>query len=227
MCAPSAARRFSSLVGFGPTYERSRMPSGTQTRQLFYGVLIAGLCLVALIAIVGFLSGDFGETDARILATTFAVVVYSATSLAGLTLIGRGKAAVFAFLAIGASIAGFIAAMAFIWSESPSDSDGTWKAEFMFLVVALAAADAALLILRQRQTDAPAVEALVVCTIGAMAVLASMTVMAILKELEDEGYYRFLAVIAVLWMLGTFLIPIVRKASQGSPGKETPEQRSS
>lgn len=194
-----------------------------QVRQLFYRVLIAGLCLIALVAIVGFLSGDFDETDARVLGTTFALVVYSATSLAGYSLLSRQKAVALGYAGIAASLLGFLTAMNLVWSDSGFDSDGTWKSSFVFLIVALAAAHTALLVLRQQKTDPPSVEAVVGCTIGAISVLASMLVIAILKEVEDEGYYRFLGVIAVLWVLGTILVPVVRKA-QGSRTLESRDQ---
>jgi hypothetical protein len=194
-----------------------------QARQLFYRVLIAGLCLTALVAIVGFLSGDFDETDARVLGTTFALVVYSSTGLAGFSLLSRQRAVALAYAGIASSLLGFLTGMNLIWSDSGFDSDGAWKSAFVFLIVALAAAHTALLVLRQRKTDPPSVEAAVRCTIAAIAVLASMLVIALLKEVEDEGYYRFLGVIAVLWVLGTILVPVVRKA-QGSRTVESRDQ---
>ncbi len=46
------------------------------------GAGVVALCVAALTAIVAFLVGDFDETEARIFATSLALVVYSLTGLA-------------------------------------------------------------------------------------------------------------------------------------------------
>jgi hypothetical protein len=42
------------------------------------------------------------------------------------------------------------------------------------------------------------------------AVLATMIVIAILEEIQDSTYYRWLGAVTVLWTLGTLLVPTVR-----------------
>jgi hypothetical protein len=196
----------------------------TQARQLFYRIVVAALCVTALVAIVGVLSGDFDETDARIIGTTIALVVYSSTSLAGFALLNRAMAPILGYAGIAASALGFLTWMNLIWSDSGFESEGTWKLAFLFLVLALGAAHASLLILRQRRTDPPSVRAVVGLTLVLITVLASMLVIALLQEVEDETYYRFLGVVAVLWVLGTILVPVLRKA-QSAPTEESQVKR--
>ena len=200
------------------------MQARTQARQLFYRIVVAALCVTALVAILGFLSGDFDETDARVIGTTIALVVYSSTSLAGFSLLNRAMAALLGYAGIAASALGFLTWMNLIWSDSGFETEGTWKAAFLFLVLALGTAHASLLILRQRRTDPPAVRAVIGSTLFLIATLASMLVIALLEEVESGTYYRFLGVVAVLWVLGTILVPVLRKA-QSAPAEESRVKR--
>jgi hypothetical protein len=183
-----------------------------QAKRLFYGVLIASLCLIALIAIAAILGGDFGETEARVVGTVLGIAVYSATSFAQVPLLERRPdLAWLAWCGIAASAIGFVVVVSAIWSES--DSSGTWRSATIFLVIAVSLANTAVLISRRRPGDGPAVRMVLGLTIGAVATLALLLIAELSEHgTHGESFYRLLGVVAVLWVLGMLLLPILRKA---------------
>jgi hypothetical protein len=183
-----------------------------QAKKAFYRILVGSLCLVAFLAILIILAGDFDDTDARIIGTIFAIVLYSWTAyVQSLLADRRPELALLALAGIGASIVGFLTALPPIWSDDGSSEQ--WRLAGTFVVIALTLADVALLLVARRETDGQAVRSIVSLTIVAVSIVAVMLV----AELSEHGtygdsYYRFVGVMAVLWALGTLLAPVLRRA---------------
>jgi hypothetical protein len=193
-----------------------------RARQLFYMTVITALCVTTPIAVVVLLSGDFGETDARIVGTALAMVAFSSASLAGFSLRRRAISVVVSYACIAASALGFVAWVNLIWSDSGFDSDGTWKPAVVLLILTVAVTQASLLILGARDTENRSVQAALGSTLAMIVVLSSMLVIALLKEIEDETYYRFLGAVTILWALGTILVPVLRRARSLRVERVTP-----
>jgi hypothetical protein len=187
-----------------------------------YAVLIGSLCLVALLAISAILTGEFGETDARILGTALSVALYIATATSGATLASRKpQFTALAYAGMAVSAIGFLVTAHAIWQEDPSD--GEWETVGVFLVLSIALAHISLLISRTRQDDGPVITSVLIGTIASIAILATMVISDITNN-GDEGdsFYRFMGVMAVLWVLGTLLLPIMRRARPGPRERVSP-----
>ena len=188
--------------------------SSSRRRSLARALAVAAvgaLCLAALVAIVIFLFGQFGETEARLLGTAVSVAGYSLTGLAATTMLGR-RPTWLAPLGLGASGAGFVLMVTLIWT---SPNDGLLpRATMSVLVLAVAISHAALLL--PRRADLPLPGVVLRATLAASAVLAAMLIALILFAMEPgEFYFRLLGVAAVLDVLGTLLVPILRKVGSG------------
>jgi bacteriorhodopsin len=79
------------------------------------------------------------------------------------------------------------------------------------MALAGSSAWASLLVSRRRDTDAVAVAWTLATTTAAIAVLAVTMIGMILREDPSEFSFRLLGVVAVLAVLGTLLLPIVRR----------------
>jgi hypothetical protein len=171
------------------------------------------LCLAGLVSIGIFLFGTFGETETRLLATALAVAGYSLTGLAATMRVGR-RPFWLAPLGIGVSSIAFGLMVVLIWSDPEGDLLG--RAAGSVTVVAVAIAHASLLL--PRHADQRAAKAVLAGTLAASTVLATMLVVLMLFALEPgERYLRWLGVFAVLTVLGTLLVPLLRKMT-GRPG---------
>lgn len=186
-----------------------------QARQLFYRILIGSLCLLALFAIVAIVSGDFNNTDEHILGTLLALVLYATTSFLQVPLLERRPdAAIFAYFGVALSVLGFVTMLNSIWSAGSTDDE--WRLAAILLVLTLANANVSVLVARRREGDTSAVTTVFWVTIGAIVVIALMLVAALADDGSDfaEGYWRFLGVAAVVWVLGLVLLPTLRKAQR-------------
>ncbi len=147
------------------------------------------------------------------MATTLAVAGYSLTGLAVTTRVGR-RPFWLAPLGIGVSSIGFGLTIALIWSAPEDDLLG--RVAGSVTVVAVAVAHASLML--PRHADQRAAKAVLAGTQAALAVLATMLVAVMLFALEPgERYFRLVGVVAVLTVLGTLLVPLLRKVL-GRPG---------
>lgn len=176
---------------------------------------IGALCLAALVAIGILPLGSFGETEGKVLLTVVGIAGYSMLGLAATTAIGRDPAWLGpAGLAISAVAFGLFVAL--IWAAPEQSLLGRLMGTFLVLAVALVHA-ALLLLLTGRVGEGP------LCTVRratlvASSVLAGMIIGPLLFDWEPSGaYFRVLGAAAVLAVLGTLLVPILRKLAAGTP----------
>lgn len=177
--------------------------------------LIALLVGAGLLLIMVILSGsELDETSGKGLGTAVAFAVYSLTAMAGVTLAARRPdAALFAYMVAGVSALAFLAATVAIWSEPDS---GGWELPGILFVLALGGGHGALLLKGAREGDAEAVRAirlLVLIAIAALCLMAAIEISAHGSDMDP----RLLGVTAVLYLLGTALLPLVRRTSSPAP----------
>ena len=177
---------------------------------MFLWALVAFLSVTALLAIVIFLRGRFEEAEVKILLTTVALAVYSLTALCGAALIDHARAGAFGYATIVVSALALVLALVSIWADE-GESEGLVKTTFVFMALAASSAWASLLISRRRSTDAAPVTWTLAGTTAAIAGLAVTVIGMILRDDPSEFSFRLLGVIAVLAVLGTLLLPIVRR----------------
>ena len=196
-----------------PPTMRGDTPGFSAVKRTLLGALVGALAVAALLAIGILLRGRFGETEGRILLTVLAMVTYSLTGLAGADLVARGRAAWLGMLGVALSGVGFLTAATLIWGDLSWD---LFRAAWSAGVLAVAAAHATVLVPRREEGDGKVVTVVLNATFGLIALLAGMLVSVILAEGDvGEGFFRLLGVVAVLDVLGTLLVPILRRAMDG------------
>ena len=184
-------------------------------KRTFLLTMIVSLSISALIGIVIFLFGNFGETEGRLLMTTLTIGGYSLTGLCCSVLFEKKRFTGLAVAGIGASFLGFLFTLLVIWEALDMESEWTWKGLFLFLIVAFSTAHMSLLLLIQ--SDNRLVKGSLAATVGFIAIVAAMLIWFTFTgfDIEEEFFYRLLGVFAILDVLGTIVTPILHKVYSG------------
>ena len=140
-------------------------------------VTIGSFSVAALLGVLALLSGDFGETQWRILATTLLVGVSSVLVLSYLATHGTRAWALGAAGAV-ADLTLVVATLVLIWVESAFDTDAVAETAGVTLILALTLAQLSLLVLRA--ASRPGLRPLVLSTGLLAAVLAVLLSAAVL-----------------------------------------------
>lgn len=177
-------------------------------KKFFLRTLIAALCVSALIGIVVFLIGDFGETELRLLLTTLATGGFSLTGLCCATIQDREDLRSYSLLGVAASALGFLVTLCVIWEII--DAEKIWKLMAVLIIVAVALAHVSLLLLIKPKKQI--VKNILLATICCVAILAVMLIVSTLIDFDlPEFYFRLLGVVAILDVLGTIATPVVNR----------------
>ena len=99
------------------------------------------------------------------------------------------------------------------WSGGADNDPAVWllKTAGSLTVFSLALAQVAILLARRSTSDRRLVDTSIgLASIGALGVAALLTV-AMVGEVGDEYFYRWVGVAVVIWLLGAALVPIGRK----------------
>ena len=170
---------------------------------------IASLCGSALIAIVSILAeASIDETTTRVLMTTGALTLYSLTALACNALMtSRADLSSLGLAGIATSALGLVSVVLAIWIDQPGD-DGLARFAGSLLIATLAIAHSCVLMRSPR--DGSPRDLLRLATTGLGATLAALSILPIAAADGDLFAGRAVAVVAVLFLLGNVLIPLVR-----------------
>jgi peptidoglycan/LPS O-acetylase OafA/YrhL len=192
-------------------------------RRTLSWAFVAALCAAALTAVGAIATGDFDETDGRVLGTSLGFAVFSATTAAGASLRFRrsGEMRVLGLATMLLSIAAFLLLLVALWID---DGDSAWRWFGSAALLAFACSHASLVSGALRDTDTPLVRGLGWTSIALGLVDAFFGVLAVSGAVDvvDEGFARLVAVLVVLLLLTTALPPILRRLRRGAaPGSET------
>lgn len=185
-------------------------------RRISLKTFIVFLVLTALIAIVSVLVGRMGETQFKILATTFTISAAGVFSMVAAAFIESRGRAWLGLVGLAAAGAAGVLFLVGIWAEM--EDDEFWKTTGTTAVIAVAFAHSFLLSLPRLDKRQNWVQPVTVATIG---LLAAQIIGAIWGETDSELYIRLLIVVAILVGLETIVIPILMKLRKG----EGPEKR--
>ncbi|HEX4930085.1 MAG TPA: hypothetical protein VFV62_05180, partial [Gaiellaceae bacterium] len=179
------------------------MPAHTSTpmtgsRALLL-VVAALMCAAAALAIGILLFGDFGDTEGRVLITTFLLAAHGALAVPAAILWDQrrlpGLAALVAVLAALAATLNTVA----VWSDAGDQFGKTIGTVMVFLVVSVVTAALAA---RPRHR-------LFLPSVALAFVVATMATVAIWAEIERSGYLRLLGALVVLCVLLVALQPLL------------------
>ena len=186
----------------------------TAIRKLSLKIFLGFLGLTALIAIISVLSGEFGELQWKILATSFTISAASICSMSCAAFIEKKRLIELGISGIIFSVASAILLIAGMWLEI--DSEGYWKTTITLVIAAVAFAHAFLLVLPELDDNQKWVQRVSSVSIG---ILALQIAVAVWGEINNEGYYRLLAVVAIIVGLETLAIPMLMKLRKGNGQK--------
>jgi hypothetical protein len=180
-----------------------------KTGRILLWTAIVTFCGAALASIIVILSGGFGDTEAKILLSSFSIAAYSLAGLIATARFGR-RPLFLAPAGLGSAALGLVLTLALIWTEAGNDA--LWRIALSVMVIAGAIAHANLLLGNQERKDPAAL--VLKATFAVSALLTALIVVPILAAGEPGGgYWKLVAVLAVLLVLGTLVVPIVRKMS--------------
>lgn len=194
-------------------------PAVRGLRRAAIVVVIVSLLLAGALGILALLSGQFGETQGRILLTTLAVAAFGLTALCHLA-IASHRFRIVGYVGIAASVAALVPALVLIWSwfDLSESMDEWFRALGVLTILAITLAQANLL-LRFASATRAIVRVGLIVTLAAAAIVAIMLWLPILTDGSipggDTGYWRFFGVIAILDVIGTIAVPIIGLVLRG------------
>jgi len=180
-------------------------------KKIFLKSVIISLLLSAFTGIIVFLVGDLTDLEIKVLFTLLVIVSYSLTGLSAAALYEKKGASFSAISGIIFSVVGLIYFTLLIWGGSGSDVFDLYKSVLTFIIVPVAFAHSSLLLMIT--TKNVLIKNIVTATNYVIFILALMLLIPIWNELDNVGdfYFRLIGVFAILDVLGTILIPILKK----------------
>lgn len=174
---------------------------------------IGVLCVAAFALILVILSGNhLDDTSGRAIGTAVALALLSLTAIAGSHLrLRQPQLALFGVATVAVSMLAFLVVAAAIWSED------NWEPAGICLTLALASGHSSVLLAGVDDRDDDAVRLVRGGTLVALWLLALMLIGELLES-GDNLSPQGIGVLAVLYALGTLLLPLLRRASPTPDG---------
>lgn len=190
--------------------EYLRMGRADPTQRNFISVVVLVLCGAAVLAIGEILSGNgFDEGSARVLISAAAFSFFLLVGMAGQSLtVTRPQVSWIGLFTILVAALGFIATLIATWKTS--DNTGAAKAAGVMALASLALGHSSLLLRARRPDDTDLVTMVSGGTILVVCLLAGLISLNILNDSNDISWQGIPA-LAVLYALGTLLMPLVRR----------------
>ena len=174
--------------------------------------LVGALCVAAITAIGAILTGDFDETDARVIGTSLGFAVFSATGASGATLRARESENLrtLGLATMALSAVAFFLLVCAVWSDGAED---VWRWFGSVALAALACSHVSLVSGALRDTDSPSIRLLSVTSMTLGLADAFFGILAVSGAVEDveDGFGQVMAVLVILLLLTTALPPILRR----------------
>lgn len=200
----------------------------TSIRRILSWALVAALCVAALTAIGAILSGDFDETDGRVIATSLGFAIFSATAASGASLRFRGSENLrtLGLATVALAAVSFLLLVVALWSDG---DDQAWRWFGCTALAALACSHASLVSGALRISDTPAMRALAAASVVLGIIDSFFGILAISGAVDDveEGFGQLMAVLVILLLLTTALPPILRRLQRPAGAVSSPAGRAS
>jgi catechol 2,3-dioxygenase-like lactoylglutathione lyase family enzyme len=177
------------------------------------------LCVAAFVLILIILSGnDLDETSGKAIETAIALAFLSLTAVAGSHLaLRQPRLALFGHLTVLISALAFLLTVPAIWIES---DEGLWETAAYALILAFASGHTSVLLAGADEGDRSEVQAVRGGTIIALWLLTALAVGAIASSGSDDIPPQAVGVVAVLYALGTIVLPLLRRATPRSAARD-------
>jgi len=183
-------------------------------KKTFLKLFIGFLVLTAAIAVFCVLAGDFGDFELRVLASTFSISAASICSMACAAFIEQRKQWLAGTAGIACSSLAAVLIVAGVWIEVAEDA--YWKTALSLVVLAVGAAHAFLMLLPRLKQGLVWTQVMASVFI---ALLAISIIGGMWAEIDDEGFFRLIAVLSIVVVLFTLTIPILMKIGKAPVSK--------
>jgi len=187
----------------------------SKIRRILLLTMIVTLSISALIGIFVIISGNGGELEGKILLTTASIGGFSLVSLCFPGLFERRKLKVVAYAGLASCAVGLFFAFVVIWIDNMSYTMFEDSGKFLgtFVLSSIFLAQASLLLLLKPKSKS--VWYSLIATVSLIAIVFTMIQLIIWAEdlVDFEEYFKILAVLSILEVLGTILTPILNKFS--------------
>jgi len=200
--------------------------STAPVRRAILALVIGSFSIAALMGVVALLSGDFDETQGKVLLTT---LVVGCASICVLCYLATGGTP-YQFVGLVGGVAvvvPVVTAMMLIWRDwdlFDEPSEVVWKSFGIGVVVAATLAQMSMLLgLAWARRN---LAWLLWPTLALAAVLAALISSMILGESDAEGLWRVLGVVAILDVLGTVVTAALAKFGGRQDAPEVPARPS-
>ena len=183
--------------------------------RILIAVFIASIAINAILGIWALLVGDFGDTEGKVLATSFLVSAAMLSALVNAPALRRGVLGPVPIIGAATGAAGFALLIALLWADA--DGDTGFKLVGSLLVVAAAAtlaANLALIALAPRFRMVQPVTQLLI------AVLAATILVAIWGDGDGDILGRVIGIESVLVAAATLLIPALSRFAGPDDGDD-------
>lgn len=176
-------------------------------RRVLILAVVGSLSVSALFAIGILLLGSFGQTEGRILGTTGLIAGYGLLALPAGILIDQARLKSLAVTVLVLAAAGFLLALAAVWTSGAQVELG--KTVATVTAFGVASTQASALASRRRQRDPVTVRWLFAASIVLALLVAALISAGAWATIDRQGYYRVVAALAVLDVLLVVLQPIL------------------
>lgn len=202
-------------------------------RRIAVWTVVVSLAITALIGIYTIVSGEFGETQSKVMLTTLSVAGFSVLALCHLAIVERDVRAV-GWIGIGTSGIALACAAVLIWwnwndtSYSPSDLYMNITKTFAIsALVAASLAHANLMLLLQTAPlrwirSSLSVALILIAIVPALVIPIILTDGQFPPQSFQDVYWRFFGVIVILDALATIALPVATLIVRGQHKHDTP-----
>lgn len=193
--------------------------------RLVLRILIAALCLAAVVASIALLRGDFSDTDWKVIGTSLLLAITSAMAAAGET--ARERYPILGLVTEATTAATFVLVATAMWGEV--DDETFLRVCGIVAIIALEGAHMSFVRTRLRQGDPRSVHTLTNVAVVLGVLSGTGGVLPLAGLLPDDGDYyalygEIVGVLLVGQLLCTALPPLVRRlrAGDGRPAVAVP-----
>ena len=183
-----------------------------EIRRALGWALVAALTVAALTAIGALATGDFDDTEWRVIGTSFGFAFLSATAAAGSSARLRRDLELLGGVTVVASALTFALLAGGLWTDL-LDDEWLWRLFGCTLIVTVAGSHACLVLMARRPGDSEAVRLLVTVSLATAAIDSFFGILPVsgIAEDVDEGFAQLLAVLVVILLFSTLVPPILRR----------------
>lgn len=179
-------------------------------KRIFLISMIISLSVSALVGILIFLLGNFGQTQIRILLTTLSIGGFSLAGLCSANLYDKGTFKTFGAIGMVTAFFGFLINLFLIWIDFNSFS---FNLGLTLIVLSFSFSHASLLMLIKSEKIVVSISFWV--TLFFIAWVATV-ILSKVWGLVTSSNYRIFAVFVILDILGTVVTPILNKVMKNA-----------